>query len=136
MTGRVVDSYANIQTVKLFSHARREAGYAREGMASFLGTVHVSMRLVTGFTPRFTCSNSLLLLSVGGIAIALWLNAAVTVGAVAVAIGLVLRLWGMSQWIMWEMTGLFESVGTVQDGISSISLRGSWRTRRMPSPSA
>src|SRR5690606_28063245 len=56
------------------------------------------------------------------LSITLWLNEAVSIGAVAVAIGLVLRLWGMSQWIMWEMSGLFENIGTVQDGINSISL--------------
>ena len=66
--------------------------------------------------------NSLLLFSVTAISLWLWLGQAVTIGAVAVVIGLVLRLWGMSQWIMWEMSGLFENIGTVQDGIGSISL--------------
>ena len=122
MTGRVVDSYTNIQTVKLFSHARREASYARESMASFLDTVYRSMRLVTGLYGCLYTLNSLLMLSVAGLSIWFWLNELVSIGAVAVVIGLVLRLWGMSQWIMWEMSGLFENVGTVQDGISSISL--------------
>jgi ATP-binding cassette, subfamily B, multidrug efflux pump len=122
MTGRVVDSYTNIQTVKLFSHARREATYARDGMAQFLGTVHASMRLVTRLYSSVYFLNALLLAAVGALSITLWLNEAVTVGAVAVALGIVLRLWGMSQWIMWEMSGLFENVGTVQDGITSISM--------------
>jgi ATP-binding cassette subfamily B multidrug efflux pump len=122
MTGRVVDSYTNIQTVKLFSHARREASFAREGMASFLGTVYRSMRLVTQLYGALYVLNSLLLFSVTAMSLWLWLGQAVTIGAVAVVIGLVLRLWGMSQWIMWEMSGLFENVGTVQDGITSISL--------------
>jgi ATP-binding cassette subfamily B multidrug efflux pump len=122
MTGRVVDSYTNIQTVKLFSHARREAGFARDGMASFLGTVYRQMRLVTQLYGALYLLNSLLLTSVAALSIWLWLGEAVTIGAVAVAIGLVLRLWGMSQWIMWEMSGLFENIGTVQDGIGSISL--------------
>jgi ATP-binding cassette, subfamily B, multidrug efflux pump len=122
MTGRVVDSYTNIQTVKLFSHARREAAHARDGMGTFLGTVYQQMRLVTGLYGLLYILNSLLLFSVGVIGITLWLNEAVTVGAVAVALGLVLRLWGMSQWIMWELSALFENVGTVQDGINSISL--------------
>ena len=122
MTGRVVDSYANIQTVKLFSHARREAGFAREGMAGFLSTVYRSMRLVTQLYGVLYLLNSILLLAIGALAIRLWLAETVTIGAVAVSIGLVLRLWGMSQWIMWEMSGLFENVGTVQDGITSISL--------------
>ena len=122
MTGRVVDSYTNIQTVKLFSHAKREAGFAREGMGSFLGTVYRQMRLVTQLYGALYLLNSLLLTSVAALSIWLWLGELVTIGAVAVAIGLVLRLWGMSQWIMWEMSGLFENIGTVQDGIGSISL--------------
>ncbi|TYR29957.1 ABC transporter ATP-binding protein [Mesorhizobium microcysteis] len=122
MTGRVVDSYANIQTVKLFSHAQREATFAKEGMSDFLVTVHGMMRLVTGLYGTLYFLNSMLLASVAAIAIWLWLGAAVSIGAVAVALGLVLRLWGMSQWIMWEVSGLFENIGTVQDGIRSISL--------------
>ncbi|MBX3580334.1 MAG: ABC transporter ATP-binding protein [Rhizobiaceae bacterium] len=122
MTGRVVDSYTNIQTVKLFSHARREATYARDGMSEFLQTVHRSMRLVTSLYGLLYLMNSLLLFSVASMSIWLWLGDAVSIGAVAVVIGLVLRLWGMSQWIMWEMSALFENIGTVQDGIGSISL--------------
>src|SRR6185369_9702340 len=122
MTGRVVDSYTNIQTVKLFSHARREASYARESMSGFLDTVYRSMRLVTTLFGTLYLLNSALLLSVSAMSIWLWLGQAVSIGAVAVVIGLVLRLWGMSQWIMWEVSGLFENIGTVQDGIGSISL--------------
>ncbi len=122
MTGRIVDSYTNIQTVKLFSHARREAAYAREGMAGFMDTVYRSMRLVTSLYGCLYALNSLLMLSVAGLSIWFWLNAWVTVGAVAVVIGLAVRLWGMSQWIMWEVSGLFENIGTVRDGIGSISL--------------
>ncbi|WP_274627971.1 ABC transporter ATP-binding protein [Arvimicrobium flavum] len=122
MTGRVVDSYTNIQTVKLFSHGKREASYAKEGMTTFMDTVYRSMRLVTLLYACLYLLNSLLLLSVAGLSIWFWMNEIVTIGAVAVVIGLVLRLWGMSQWIMWEMSALFENIGTVQDGISSISL--------------
>ncbi|WP_421916638.1 ABC transporter ATP-binding protein [Mesorhizobium sp.] len=122
MTGRVVDSYSNIQTVKLFSHARREASFAKEGMGGFLDTVYRSMRLVTVLYVLLYIMNSLLLFSVTAISLWLWLNNAVSIGAVAVVIGLVLRLWGMSQWIMWEMSALFENIGTVHDGIASISL--------------
>jgi ATP-binding cassette subfamily B multidrug efflux pump len=122
MTGRVVDSYTNIQTVKLFSHARRESAFARESMVGFLGTVYRQMRLITGLNGMLYLLNSLCLFTVGAVSIWLWLGEAVSVGAVAVVLGLVLRLWGMSQWIMWEMTMLFENIGTVQDGIGSISL--------------
>nr|MBA3446582.1 ABC transporter ATP-binding protein [Pseudaminobacter sp.] len=122
MTGRVVDSYTNIQTVKLFSHSRREASFAREGMSSFLGTVYRSMRLVTQLYGWLYLLNSALLFSIAALSIWLWLGEAVSIGAVAVALGLVLRLWGMSQWIMWEVSALFENIGTVKDGINSISL--------------
>jgi ATP-binding cassette subfamily B multidrug efflux pump len=91
-------------------------------MASFLDTVYRSMRLVTQLYGMLYILNSLLLFSVTAISLWLWLGEAVTIGAVAVVIGLVLRMWGMSQWIMWEMSSLFENIGTVQDGIQSISL--------------
>ncbi len=122
MTGRVIDSYTNIQTVKLFSHSRREAGYAKEGMNIFLETVYRSMRLVTQLYGVLYLLNSLLLVAVSALSIWLWLGELVSIGAVAVVIGLVLRLWGMSQWIMWEVSALFENIGTVQDGITSISM--------------
>lgn len=122
MTGRVVDSYTNIQTVKLFSHAQRESAFAREGMERFLGTVHQQMRLVTKLYTCLYLLNSLLLFSVAALAIWLWLGSLITVGAIAVALSLVLRLWGMSQWIMWEVSALFENLGTVQDGIKTIAV--------------
>ncbi|PZN59570.1 MAG: multidrug ABC transporter ATP-binding protein [Proteobacteria bacterium] len=122
MTGRIVDSYTNIQIVKLFSHGRRESDYAREGMSEFMQTVYAQGRLISQFYIAVYALNSLLLLGVGALSIGLWLNEVVSVGAVAVAIGLVLRLYGMSQWIMWEVSALFENIGTVQDGIGSISL--------------
>ena len=121
MTGRIVDSYTNIQTVKLFSHAQREASFAREGMGEFMVSVHSQMRLVTQLNVTLYSLNAVLLLSVAGLALSLWLDKQIAVGAVAVALGLVLRLSGMSQWIMWEVSALFENIGTVQDGISSIA---------------
>ncbi len=122
MTGRVVDSYTNIQTIKLFSHARREASYAREAMSGFMDTVYRSMRLGTGLFGLLEMLNAALLAAVGAASIWLWLGDLISVGAVAVAISLVLRLSSMSHWIMWEMSALFENIGTVRDGISSISL--------------
>jgi ATP-binding cassette subfamily B multidrug efflux pump len=122
MTGRIVDSYTNIQTIKLFSHANREASYAKDAMSGFMDTVYRSMRLGTGLFGLLEMLNSLLLAAVGGFSIWLWLGNLVTVGAVAVAISLVLRISSMSHWIMWEMSALFENIGTVRDGISSISL--------------
>lgn len=122
MTGRVVDAYTNIQTIKLFSHAQRESDYARDSMSGFLVTVHDQMRLVTLFNTCLYLLNSLLLLSVAGLSIWLWLQELISIGALAVALGLVLRLSGMSQWIMWEVAALFENIGTVKDGIGTLSL--------------
>jgi ATP-binding cassette, subfamily B, multidrug efflux pump len=122
MTGRIVDSYTNIATVKLFSHARREVSYAREGMDEFLQTAYGQMRLVTMFHFLLYSINAILLVTVAWIGMSLWVAGAVTVGAVAVPVSLVLRMHGMSQWIMWEVSALFENIGTVEDGIRSISL--------------
>ncbi len=121
MTGRVVDAYTNIQSVKLFSHARREEAYARNAMDGFLGTVHRQMRLITWFNSLIYFSNAVLLFAVGAVAIRLWLLEAVTLGEIAVAIALVMRLAGISQWIMWEAANLFESIGTVADGRELLS---------------
>lgn len=121
MTGGIVDAYTNIQTVKLFSHAQREARHAREGMTEFMTTVYRQMRLVTLVNVSLYLLNGLLLASVTGLALWLWLQASIGVGAVAVAVGLVLRLWSMSQWIMWEISALFENIGTVQDGVQTIA---------------
>lgn len=121
MTGRIVDSYTNIMTVKLFSHSSRESEYAKEGMFGFLKTVYPQMRLVTWLYGCVWFANSLLVFSVSAIAIWLWVNNAVSPGDLAVAISLCLRLNGMSQWIMWEVSSLFENIGTVQDGINTLS---------------
>ena len=121
VTGRVVDSYTNITTVKMFAHAAHEDRYAREGMDIFLDTVYRQMRLATLLTTTLTCMNGFLLFSVTATAIWLWQLNAVTAGAIAFAVGLVLRLQGMSQWILWEIAGLFENIGIIQDGINTIS---------------
>lgn len=121
VTGRVVDSYTNIQTVKMFAHADREDDYALDGMKPFMKTVHRQMRLVTQLVTLLAIMNSLLIFSVGAMGIWLWQGDLVTAGAIAFALGLVLRLQGMSQWILWEVAGLFEQIGTVQDGIETIS---------------
>jgi len=122
MTGRIVDSYTNIATVKLFSHSRREQAYAREAMGGFLDTVHAQMRLATRVYSLLYALNMALLFAVGALGIWLWLHGHASVGAVAVASALALRLLGMSHWIMWELSSLFENIGTVHDGIGSISL--------------
>ncbi|CAG22128.1 ABC transporter ATP-binding protein [Photobacterium profundum] len=121
MTGRIVDSYTNIQTVKLFSHSDRETEYAEQGMKGFLDTVHRQMRLVTGLNINVEIINYLLVFSIAGLAIWLWTISAVTIGAIAVAVSLALRINGMSKWIMWEIGGLFENIGTVIDGMRTLS---------------
>ncbi|KPN21008.1 multidrug ABC transporter ATP-binding protein [Xanthomonas sp. Mitacek01] len=122
MTGRIVDSYTNIATVKLFSHSQREQAYAREAMNGFLDTVHGQMRLVTIVNSFNYLLNMLLVGSVAALGLWLWHADAISTGAIAVAVALALRMLGMSQWIMWEMSALFENIGTVRDGINSISL--------------
>ena len=122
MTGRIVDSYTNIATVKLFSHSRREQAYAREAMDGFLDTVYRQMRLATTVNAALYTLNMALVFTVAALGIWLWLHGHASVGAVAVATALALRLLGMSHWIMWELSALFENIGTVHDGISSIAL--------------
>jgi len=121
MVGSIVDSYTNIETVKLFSHSQREADYAKESMNGFLNTVHPQMRLATKLNTAVWILNSLLLFSISSLSIWLWTEQAVSTGAIAVAIALALRLNGMSQWIMWEVSSLFENIGAVQDGITTLS---------------
>ena len=121
MTGRIVDSYTNISTVKLFSHSQREASYAQESMDKFLHTVYPQMRLVTILEFCVELSNALLIFSVGALSVYLWLQQIVTPGEIALAVSLCLRLNGMSHWVMWEVASLFENLGTVQDGINTLA---------------
>lgn len=121
MTGRIVDSYTNINTVKLFAHDQTELAYAKDSMQLFLDTVHPQMRLVTQLQLSVWLLNALLFFTVSALAIYLWLNNATTAGAITIAMSLILRLNGMSQWIMWEVSALFENIGTVQDGMNTLS---------------
>ena len=121
MTGRVVDSYTNIQTVKLFSHSKRESTYAQDAMDEFLNTVYRQMRYATGINVSVNVLIYLLIFFVGAFSIYLWSNAAITVGAIAVAITMALRLNGLAQWIMWEVGMLFENLGMVADGRNTLS---------------
>lgn len=121
MTGRIVDSYTNIATVKLFSHTQQEAQYAKESMTGFLDTVYRQMRLVTGINVSVQVINYLLAFTIAAVSIWLWRDSAITIGAIAVAVSLSLRLNGMSQWIMWEISSLFENIGTVADGMNTLA---------------
>ncbi len=121
MTGRIVDSYTNIATVKLFSHSQRESDYAKESMDEFLTTVYQQMRLATGLNVSVHALNYTLVFSVAAMSIWLWMESAISVGAIAIAVSLSLRLNGMAQWIMWEVSALFENIGTVNDGMTTLS---------------
>lgn len=121
MTGRIVDSYTNISTIKLFSHTARESDYARDSMQLFLVPVYKQMRLATWLNVYVQSLNYLLVFAISALAIWLWTVNAVSVGAIAIAVSLALRLSGMSQWIMWEVSALFENIGTVADGIETLS---------------
>ena len=121
MTGRITDAYTNIATVKLFSHARREADHAREAMREFMTTVHAQMRMVSGFEVVNHGLSMGLVLACSGSALWLWQQGQVGVGAMTAATAMALRLNGISHWVMWEMAMLFEHVGTVQDGIATLS---------------
>lgn len=121
MTGRIVDSYTNISTIKLFSHTSREAEYAKESMQRFLDPVYEQMRLVTWLNFSVQTLNYSLVFSVAATSIWLWTAQAVSIGAIAIAVSLALRLNGMSQWIMWEVSSLFENIGTVADGITTLA---------------
>lgn len=121
MTGRIVDSYTNISTVKLFAHTDSESAYAKQGMTSFLDTVYRQMRLATGVNVSVQISNYILAFAITALSIGLWMQSAITVGAIAIAISLALRLNGMSQWIMWELSSLFENIGTVTDGMHTLA---------------
>ena len=121
MAGRIVDSYTNITTVKLFSHSNREADYAKEGMDEFMTTVYKQMRLATGLNMAVNLINYVLVFAISALSIWLWSASLITVGAIAIAVSLALRLNGMAQWIMWEVSALFENMGTVTDGMNTLS---------------
>jgi len=125
MTGRITDAYTNISTVKLFSHAGREADYAQGAMTEFLGSVHQQMRLVSSIETINHLLNMLLIISSGGFGLWLWTKGQMSVGGIAAIAAMCLRLNGISHWVMWELTSLYEQIGTVQDGINTLTLRQS-----------
>ncbi|MFL1732844.1 ABC transporter ATP-binding protein [Moraxella oculi] len=122
MTGRVTDAYANIGAVKLFSHSQRELGYAKSAMQDFMVTVHAQMRWVSVLNTITETVSLLMIVGSTAIGMYLWIMGEVTVGAIAIASGIALRLKAMIQWIMWEMASLFEHIGTVQDGLNTLAV--------------
>lgn len=121
MTGRISDAYTNITTVKLFSHSKREAHFARAAMEDFKQTGFRQMRLVSQFEIVNQALVVGLILGAGGYALWLWHQGQVGTGAVAAITAMALRINGMSHWIMWQMTSLFENIGTLQDGMATLT---------------
>lgn len=121
MTGRITDAYANIMTVKLFSHSHRELTYAKNAMEQFMVTVHGQMRWVTVLALVNHITSVVLVGSTAVISVYLWHQSILTVGAIAAATAMAIRLNGLTHWIMWQTAALFEHIGTVQDGIRTLS---------------
>jgi ATP-binding cassette, subfamily B, multidrug efflux pump len=121
VTGRIVDTYTNMPTVKLFAHASREDDYAKEGMEWMLDSVYKSMRVSTDMNLALNAINAMLLTGTAAMAVWLWHIDAITVGAIAFSVGLVYRMLGMAHWMLWEIAGLFEDFGVVKDGVDVVS---------------
>ena len=121
VTGRVVDSYTNIHSVKLFAHQDNELNYARESIETARKTFQKEMRIVTKMDIALTFLNGLMILGVSGLAMWLWVNGTASVGAVAAAVALVLRINSMTYWIMWASTQLVQNLGTLAEGMETIA---------------
>jgi ATP-binding cassette, subfamily B, multidrug efflux pump len=121
LTGRIVDSYTNIQTVKLFAHLEREDDHAREALADHTAAFRRQTRLITFLNLTVSLSNAILLVSVGALAVWLWMRGAVSLGDITVATGLALRVTIMSGWVMWTSIGIFDNIGQVQEGMRTIA---------------
>ena len=120
-TGRVVDAYSNIHSVKLFAHEGRELDYAREAIEETRVTFQREMRIFTIMDVSLVALNGLLIVGVVGWGIALWVSGAASVGVVAAATALVLRLNAMTGWVMWALTSFFRSLGVVEEGMETIA---------------
>jgi ATP-binding cassette, subfamily B, multidrug efflux pump len=127
LTGRVVDSYTNILTVKLFARARDEDAFVREAIDQHTGAFRRQTRLSTGFTFLLSLLNAANVVGTGAVAILLWRGGHIAVGAVAMALPLTWQIGNMAGWVAMNVTNIFENVGTVQDGMRSIAV-----ARQMP----
>ncbi|MHC0052061.1 ABC transporter ATP-binding protein [Actibacterium sp. D379-3] len=121
VTGRVVDSYTNIHSVKMFAHHDRELNYAREAIENTRQTFFAEMRIFTRMDVALTAINGMLIVGVVGWAVALWMQGAASVGVVAAATALSLRLNAMTGWIMWALTSFFRNLGVVAEGMETIA---------------
>jgi ATP-binding cassette subfamily B multidrug efflux pump len=134
LMGRIVDGYTNITTLKLFAHTNFEQQYAREAIKEQTEKAQLAGRVVTSMDVVITSMNGLLIVCTTGLALWLWTQSLITVGAIALATGLVIRIVNMSGWIMWVVTGIFENIGMVQDGLQSISQPVSVTDREQAKP--
>ncbi|HYS49205.1 MAG TPA: ABC transporter ATP-binding protein [Xanthobacteraceae bacterium] len=121
LTGRIVDAYTNTLTVKLFARARDEDAYVRRAVDEHTGLFHASLRLNTLFGLSLSTLNALLVVSTGGIAIMLWTRGVVEVGTVAMALPLAWQIVNVAGWVAWQVTAIFENIGVVQEGMSTIA---------------
>jgi ATP-binding cassette, subfamily B, multidrug efflux pump len=121
LSGRVVDGFTNILSVKLFAHAEREEAFGREAFGRQLAAAQAMNRAIVTMTAVLTIINSLFIFAVAALSIWLWTHGAITLGAIAAANALALRLNQMSGWILRSITSLFESVGTIENGIATIA---------------
>jgi len=133
LMGRIVDGYTNITTLKLFAHTNFEQQYAREGISEQTEKSQLAGRVVTAMDTVITSMNGILIVTTTGLALWLWTESLISVGAIALATGLAIRIVNMSGWIMWVVNGIFENIGMVQDGLESISQPVSV-TDRKPAP--
>jgi ATP-binding cassette, subfamily B, multidrug efflux pump len=120
--GRVVDSYTNILTVKLFARARDEDAYVREVIDDHTVAIARHMRQTTRFMGTLAVLNALLLVSTAAIGITLWGQGTIDAGAVAMAVPLAWTIANVAGWVSWEVTGIFENIGVVQEGMETIAV--------------
>lgn len=120
--GRVVDSYTNFPTVKLFARAADEDSYVREAMVEHRERIADHMRMTTRFMATLTCMNSALVVGTAGLGISLWLAGQVSAAAVATALPLAWQIANMAGWVSWEVSGIFENIGVVQEGMETIAV--------------
>ncbi|MEA9710667.1 ABC transporter ATP-binding protein [Xanthomonas campestris pv. raphani] len=120
-TGRIVDGYTNIATLKLFSHARSEEAYVRDAIDELAVKHRLQTRVTTAMDTAIAVANGFLIVGTCGLALWLWSRGQISVGAITLATGLVIRIHNMSGWIMWTVNGIFEDIGSVQDGMQTIA---------------
>jgi ATP-binding cassette subfamily B multidrug efflux pump len=129
LTGRVVDSYTNILTVKLFSRARDEDAFVREAIDLHTGSFRDQTRMITGYVVILAVMNASLIVSTASLAIWQWSLGRITLGSVAMVLPLTWQITNMAGWVARSVTSIFENIGTVQDGMRSIAVE-----RQMPDP--